>query len=111
MGNVSWRLVLVGLALMALSIPMILEMVPRNWLYGFRTAYTMSSDEVWYRANRIAGIAAFLAGVGWTAVALILPLTWRSERALWWVVGLGLTFLFCALVASFVLVYHSPQTK
>jgi uncharacterized membrane protein len=105
-GNVSWRLVLVGCALMALAVPMILEMVPRNLWYGFRTGYTMSSDEAWYRANRIAGIAVFGAGVAWTAVAVILPLAWRSDRALWWVVGLGVTFLMVALVITYVLVYR-----
>ena len=99
-------MVLVGVALMGLATPMILEMVPRNWLYGFRTAYTMSSDEAWYRGNRIAGFTVLAAGAAWTAVALILPLTWRSERTLWWVVGLGISFLVLALITSWVLVHR-----
>jgi uncharacterized membrane protein len=102
--RIPWRLVLVGIALIAFAIPMILGMVPRNWLYGFRTAYTMSSDEAWYRGNRIAGFTVLAAGVAWTTVAVALPVAWRSERALWWVVGLGLSFLFLALVTSWVLV-------
>jgi hypothetical protein len=37
---------------------------------------------------------------------VVLPLTWRSDRALWWVVGLGVSFLMVALVVTFVLVYR-----
>ena len=92
--------------MVAIAVPLILQIVPPNWVYGFRTSYTMSSDEVWYRANRIAGFAIFGAGVAWTTVAVVLPLTWRSDRALWWVVGLGVSFLMVALVVTFVLVYR-----
>jgi uncharacterized membrane protein len=106
LSRIPWRLVLVGVALMAIAIPMILQMVPRNAFYGFRTAYTMSSDEAWYRGNRLAGFTVLAAGAAWTAVAVILPLTWRSDRVLWWVVGLGISFLFVALIASFVLVHR-----
>ena len=46
---------LVGLPvlLIAVSIPLMLGMVPRNHWYGFRTPKTLSSDSVWYPANRI----------------------------------------------------------
>jgi uncharacterized membrane protein len=104
--RMPWRLVLVGLALIAFAIPMILEMVPRNRLYGFRTAYTMSSDEAWYRGNRIAGFTVLAAGAAWSALALILPLAWTSDRALWWVVGLGILSLGLALATSWVLVHR-----
>jgi hypothetical protein len=39
-------MLLVPLVIILLSIPMILGKVPRNSVYGFRTAYTLSSDEV-----------------------------------------------------------------
>jgi hypothetical protein len=104
--RIPWRLVLVGVAFTGLAVPLILGMVPRNWLYGFRTAYTMSSDEAWYHANRIAGFTVLAAGAAWTAVAVILPLAWRSERALWWVVGLGISFLMLALITSWILVHR-----
>src|SRR5262249_37141483 len=50
-------MLLVPFVIIIVSIPMILAKVPRNSLYGFRTTYTLSSDEVWYRANKISGIA------------------------------------------------------
>ena len=48
-------LILMPLVVIAISIPLILGMVPRNHWYGFRTPKTLSSDTVWYQANKIGG--------------------------------------------------------
>jgi uncharacterized membrane protein len=45
----------------ALSIPMVLGKIPPNRFYGFRTRKTLSNPEVWYRANRLAGIDLIVA--------------------------------------------------
>ena len=45
----------VPLVVLVLSMPMILDRVPPNSAYGFRTPKTLSSPEVWYPANRAAG--------------------------------------------------------
>jgi uncharacterized membrane protein len=57
--------ILPGLAVV-LGIPMALRLIPPNRFYGYRTRKTLSSEDIWYRANRgfgwslvIAGIAAF----------------------------------------------------
>jgi len=63
----------VPVIIIVLSIPMILGKVPRNSLYGFRTAYTLSSDEEWYRANKISGIALLVAGAFWLVIGYALP--------------------------------------
>jgi hypothetical protein len=42
------------------ALPMILGLLPRNWLYGMRMRYSMSSEEAWYRQNVIGGIALLL---------------------------------------------------
>ena len=34
-----------------ISIPLILRLVPRNPLYGFRTCATLRDDALWYKAN------------------------------------------------------------
>jgi hypothetical protein len=39
----------------ALALPMLLGKIPPNPIYGFRTAKTLSSPDIWYAANRIAG--------------------------------------------------------
>lgn len=58
-----WGALFVSIISIVLAIPVILKKVPRNWFYGFRTPKTMSSDEVWYEANRIAGLGLLTVGV------------------------------------------------
>ncbi len=55
------------LVLIAVSIPLVMEVVPPNWIYGFRTAKTMSNPRIWYEANRHAGANLMAAGI-WTMV-------------------------------------------
>jgi uncharacterized membrane protein len=52
-----------GVVIVALSIPLILEKVGPNRLYGFRTRKTLSSPRIWYAANRVAGRDLLIAGV------------------------------------------------
>jgi uncharacterized membrane protein len=70
--------------IMILSIPMIFGLVPPNRLYGFRTPKTLSSDQVWYPANRAAGIALLVAGAGWLGARFVV----QQEMLL--VTGLGM---------------------
>jgi hypothetical protein len=93
----------VGVVTVTLCIPMALGRVPRNDLYGFRTGKTLSSDEVWYPANRLSGRAgivcatisicfsALCALAGWSgilamggAVAAVVGMTayslWAEKR-------------------------------
>jgi uncharacterized membrane protein len=59
----------------ALSIPMVLGKIPPNRFYGFRTRKTLSNPEVWYRANRLAGIDLIVASLAsLLASALVIPL-------------------------------------
>jgi uncharacterized membrane protein len=98
--------IIVPVILIALAIPTVLGKVPRNGLYGFRTAYTLSSDEVWYRANKIAGIALLLAGVFWLAGGLILPRVMEDGvSAIRLVQRFGVGGLIISVALSFWLVY------
>jgi uncharacterized membrane protein len=92
---------LVPLVIMVLSIPMILGKVPRNRWYGFRTTYTLSSDEVWYRANKISGIAVLIAGVLWLAIRYAVPAWMGATTQTFQLVQiLGLVALGVALAIS-----------
>lgn len=51
-----------GLAIV-FGVPMALGLVPPNRLYGYRTRKTLSSEAVWYRANRAAGWSLVLCGI------------------------------------------------
>jgi hypothetical protein len=58
------------LIVILLGWPLVFGLVPRNWLYGLRTPYTMQSDERWYPQNLITGIALIAWGVVWLVLRL-----------------------------------------
>jgi uncharacterized membrane protein len=95
------------LIIIALAIPMVLGIVPPNGIYGFRTPYTMSSDEVWYRANRVSGIALVVSGVIWIALVLLLPRFLLDDQdPLYWAGRLGFGSLLVAVAVASWLVYR-----
>jgi uncharacterized membrane protein len=60
----SNMLFLIGTAVIAaVSIPMILGIVPPNRIYGFRTPSTLANRELWYRANTFAGWALLIGAI------------------------------------------------
>ena len=84
------------------SIPLIRSVVPPNRIYGFRTRQTLTDRELWFRANRFAGSALFVASGVSAAVFAVHP-EYSSGRSF---VGLivFLVPLVTALVASFAYV-------
>ena len=54
-----------------ISIPLILQRVPPNRLYGFRSAKTLSSPAIWYRANTYSGWALFIAAIATSFLGLV----------------------------------------
>jgi hypothetical protein len=62
----------VPLLMIALGLPLILRIVPRNWLYGMRSPRTLwTTEEIWYRQNVITGVALVLAGLVWMGVLAV----------------------------------------
>ncbi|MBI1397504.1 MAG: hypothetical protein GC151_16145 [Betaproteobacteria bacterium] len=51
----------VSLILSAIAIPLALQLVPRNAVYGFRTRATVRGDEIWFAANAYFGKALIVA--------------------------------------------------
>ena len=79
-----------------LSVPLILQRVPRNAFFGFRTRKTLSSDAVWYPANVFAGQALALASVAAAGLVWLVPADapeWLPEVVL-------VVAVLAALVAS-----------
>ena len=95
----------VPLAALVLSIPMILGKVPPNGAYGFRTAKTLSSPEVWYPANRAAGwfmLAAMAISICFNlALSWAFP-EWPLDRAVSWMTGGTMILLALSVLASFI---------
>jgi uncharacterized membrane protein len=69
-------------------------MVPPNRLYGFRTQKTLANREQWFRANRFAGSALFIAAGASAAVFLVEP-EYASGRSF-----LGLLIFVVPLVVA-----------
>lgn len=65
----------VGVLFIGLAVPLIKRRIPPNQLYGFRTAATLASEEVWYAANEYSGRQLRLLGaVILAAIPLLLLL-------------------------------------
>jgi hypothetical protein len=62
-----------GVLLLAVGVALALKLVPPNPVVGFRTSRTWSSREVWYAANRSAGINVAIAGIVIAVAALVVP--------------------------------------
>lgn len=59
----------VPLLMIALGIPLIFRLVPRNWLYGQRDWRTLRGpEETWYRQNTITGVVLVAIGIVWLVV-------------------------------------------
>lgn len=88
--------------LAAIAVPLMLRKVPRNFLYGFRTPATLSSDHVWYEANAHFGSRLVLASA---VSAMAILALWRaglSPRAfLNASIGALVIPSFVAMVATF----------
>ena len=58
----------------ALGIPLMFRLVPRNPFYGQRTLRTLRGpEEHWYRQNVITGVAMVLIGIVWMLVLAVRP--------------------------------------
>ena len=63
------------------SIPLMLNVVPPNPIYGFRTPRTLANRDLWFRANRFAGCALFIASAASAGVFAVRP-EYASGRSL-----------------------------
>jgi hypothetical protein len=78
------RLVFSSALIAIISVPLILQLVPPNNIYGFRTSLTRSTPELWYAANAFMGWALLIASAISMALVLNLPETeqrWRMRVA------------------------------
>ena len=92
-------------ALIALiSLPLVFGWIPRQGFYGARTAKTLSSDDIWYPANRFAGFTLVASSCIYFAVAWTLPdtTTVTNIGLITWFIHLGVFIV--PLMASLLLI-------
>ena len=88
------------------SLPLIFGWIPRQSFYGVRTPKTLSSDDIWYPANRFAGVVLLASCCIYFAVAWTLPDATTVTNI--WFVHLG-AFLI-PLIVSLLLIRSFIQT-
>lgn len=85
-----------------IGLPMALDKIPPNALYGFRTPRTLADPDVWYEANREAGKALTAAGlVGALGSVLAGWLVDAANPAMFASIAAMMLPLFVAVVYSF----------
>lgn len=90
-----------ALIVLLLALPLALRLVPRNALYGFRTKQSMnSSEEEWFRLNRIAGIGLCISGLV-TLITCLFVLYGGHWQAEGYLLCVGV-FLASLMIAVFV---------
>lgn len=100
-----WMIVLtagMGLLIALVGLPLSAGRVRRNEWYGFRTPKTLSSDDIWYPANRYAGRALAAAGAVTTGLSLVtLPIAWLlpGDVVYWLALGIVVVPLGWAVIA------------
>jgi uncharacterized membrane protein len=83
--DIWWRAIIAGSFLLIVAIADVMPKTRRNFLLGFRTRWTLSSDLAWEKTHRLAGrllilvglwgvAAAFLLDIRWLAVAITIPI-------------------------------------
>ena len=73
MPDLPRQLLWIPVLMIGLALPMIFDLIPRNYFYGFRTRKTLSSEKIWYRANRVSGVYIVIAGFLALLVNLVVP--------------------------------------
>ena len=62
----------VPLIMIVLGLPLIFRLVPRNYLYGMRSARTLwTTEEIWYQQNVITGVVMVGIGLVWLGVLAV----------------------------------------
>jgi uncharacterized membrane protein len=84
----------IGIGVMCIVVGNVLPRARRNWLFGVRTPWTLSSDRVWERTHRTAGYLFVALGAA-LLVATALPLSLPTNAV----------FVSIAVVAAITFVY------
>lgn len=76
--NLGWtfplaRLVQVGAGVLFVIIGNVMTRVRSNWFLGFRTPWTLASEDVWRRTHRLGGRTMVIGGLLLAVAGLVLP--------------------------------------
>jgi uncharacterized membrane protein len=93
--NVAY-IVICMISLMFITLGLILPKLKRNFMFGIRTGWTMSSDIVWAKTHKLGGILFVILGI----ITIILLFLLKLEI-------LFFTFVTLTILTSLFLVFYS----
>ncbi len=101
-----------GLLLAGVSVPLVLQKIPPNGLYGLRIRSTLENPQLWYRVNAYAGRRLLVVGLGTALGSIILYFTSGNniEQYALSCLAVFLAFFLWAIISSF-LYLRSVQNK
>jgi len=70
--------ILMGIIIILVSIPLLIDAIKPNRFYGFRTKKTLSCPEFWYKANKYAAKELIAAGMVIIMLAILSMLAFFS---------------------------------
>ncbi len=73
--QLTWMFIVVSAIMIVVGLPMAMNVIKPNRLYGVRTPRTLSDERVWYLANPYAGKRLVLVGIITIILAAVLRLT------------------------------------
>ena len=93
-----------GLLLAGLSVPLILQKIPPNGLYGFRIPATLENPQLWYKVNAFAGRRLLVVGLGTAFAAIIFYYTTHQniDQYAMSCLGIFLALFLWAIITSFL---------
>lgn len=71
------RFVSIGVGVLLVVLGNIMPKMRRNALFGLRTKWSMSNDNIWQKSQRFGGIASVIAGFVMIVLALVVPGIWN----------------------------------
>ena len=90
-----------------LGIPLLLEIVPPNPWYGFKTASALANEEIWYPVNRLTGYWLLIMGFACSGTAICAYLAdLRVGTAAWVNLAVCMTCLVSMIVHTFRLLFR-----
>nr|MBU1328460.1 SdpI family protein [Candidatus Omnitrophota bacterium] len=94
--------ILSSLLLIIISIPLIVNKIPPNCLYGFRLRKTLSDKGIWYKANRYGGTCLVMSGLI-ALIGCIVLLLYKDKLSFGMINGLSLELLIIPVIVSLIL--------
>lgn len=104
----------VALLIIGLAIPLYLGKIERNGFYGFRTNKTLSSDEIWYAANRNSAVNFIGAGLLILLTAFVLLLVRNRleiDSLVIAIASITIVSLVGAVIKSFMFLSNYSENK